>query len=396
MRLVPAPWTFAATGRTAAPRRVRVTRGDPAGGSAPHDSATARPVHGVSGVNAPTRHPPPRTQSSNADARSTVLFALCALAAAAVVVLTVRVLFAVFAGVLFAIVLRAVASFVAKHARLPYAATLPALVVLLLGGSATGIVLLAPRVVEEVMKLRDALPPAAHTLASSLGYGDWFEQLAGKGGAAGSLHVDKLAAGALATAGTTFELMAGGIVCFFVAIYGAADPKAYERALVALVPRSRQTLARAIVSEAGVELERWLLGRLVAMLFVGVTCAVAFLLLGVPLAVPLAVLAGILTFVEYLGAIASAIPAMLLAFTRGPLTALWVGLVFTGLHLIEGYLLTPLLARNAARLPPAITLVGQAVLGALVGSIGLTFSTPLLVVAVCAGKEWRKRAPARD
>ncbi len=127
------------------------------------------------------------------------------------------------------------------------------------------------------------------------------------------------------------------------------------------------------------------------MLFVGISCAVAFLLLGVPLAIPLAVLAGLLTFVEYLGAIASAVPAMLLAFTNGPLRALWVGLVFTGLHLIEGYLLTPLLARNTVRLPPAVTLVGQALLGALVGSVGLTFSTPLLVVAVSAGKEWRKR-----
>lgn len=356
-------------------------------------NAAVRAVHSFVHVNAPTRPPAPKTGGSTRDARATVLFAFAVLAAAAVVVLTVRVLFAVFAGVLFAIVLRAVASFAAKHTHLPYWATLAALVVLLLGGSTVGIVLVAPRVVEEVTKLVHALPPAAHTLASSLGYGDSFEQFVSKGGNPADMHLEKVAPGAFATVGTTFELVAGAVICFFVAVYGAADPKGYERALLALVPAERRGLTRAIVNEASRDLEHWLLGRLVAMIFVGVTCAVTFIALGVPLAIPLAVLAGLLTFVEYIGAVASAIPAVLLGFTHSALTAFWVGIVFVGIHVIEGYLLTPLLARNTVRLPPAATLVGQSLLGALVGPIGITFSTPLLVVAVAVGKEWRKKEP---
>lgn len=350
-------------------------------------------MHGVCLVNAPARHSDPDLSDRRRDARATVLFTVTLLAAAAVTVLTVRIVLAVFAGVLFAIVLRAVASFAAKHTRLPYAAALTTLILLLLGSTVTGVVLLAPRVGEEFTKLRDAVPSALHSAASSLGYGDYVDQLVGKIGKPGAADLGKLMAGVKVTVGTAFELLAGGIICFFVAIYGAADPKAYERAVIALVPARRHAVARAIMNEASVQLERWLLGRLVAMLFVGVACTIAFLLLHVPLAVPLAALAGLLTFVEYFGAIASALPAMLLAFTNGPLSALWVGLVFTGLHVIEGYVLTPLLARNSVRLPPAATLVGQAVFGALVGTIGLTFSTPLLVVAVVAGKEWRKREP---
>lgn len=323
-----------------------------------------------------------------------MLFAVALLSALAVSVLTVRVLFAVFAGVLFAIVLRAVASFAARHTRLPYAATLTTLIVLSIGGGVAGVVLVAPSVGEQLTKLREALPQAVHTVATSLGHPEMADKLLGKIGNPGAEQLQKLAAGAAATAGTTFELMAGGIICFFVAVYGAADPKTYERAVLAVVPTGRHRLARAIMSEASRELERWLLGRLVAMLFVGVACTVAFLLLHVPLALPLAVLAGVLTFVEYFGAIASAIPAVLLAFSNGPLNALWVGVVFLGLHVIEGYVLTPLLAKNSVRLPPALTLVGQSIFGALVGPIGLTFSTPLLVVAVVAGKAWRKQGQA--
>jgi predicted PurR-regulated permease PerM len=340
-------------------------------------------------MNAPTpRHPSVRQRGEQAKGRGLVLFTLGLLAAGAVAVLTVRVLLAVFAGILFAIVLRAVASFVARHLHAPYALVLTTLVLLLLGGTVLAVVFAVPLVADELDKLRSALPPAVHRLADSFGYGDVLE----RGGKLENLHLDKVATRLLATVGTTFDALAGLVICFFVAIYGAADPDAYSRAVLVTLPVRHRPLARAIMQEATSELGRWLLGRLVAMLFVAVSCGVAFVLLGVPLAIPLAVLAGLLTFVEYVGAIASAIPAILLAFSQGPLTALWVALTYTALHIVEGYVLTPLLARNAVKIPPALTLVGQGLFGALVGSLGLTFSTPLLVVAISAVKEWRQRA----
>ncbi len=100
-----------------------------------------------------------------------------------------------------------------------------------------------------------------------------------------------------------------------------------------------------------------------------------------PLALPLGVLAGVLAFIEYLGSVASAAPAMLLAFTRGPIYAVWVALLFLGVHIVEGYMLTPLLARQMIRIPPAYMLAAQVVLGEIFGVAGLTFATPLLVVA---------------
>jgi predicted PurR-regulated permease PerM len=118
---------------------------------------------------------------------------------------------------------------------------------------------------------------------------------------------------------------------------------------------------------------------MVAMAFVGVTCAVAFALLDVPFAFTLGLFAGLLTFIEYVGAIISAVPPFLLAFTVSPATALAVLGVYTVVHVIEGYVLTPLLARIAVRFPPAITLAGQILMATLVGPLGLTFSTPVLV-----------------
>ncbi len=135
---------------------------------------------------------------------------------------------------------------------------------------------------------------------------------------------------------------------------------------------------------------RWLLGRLVAMLFVGVTTSLAFHFLRVPLAPLLGVLAGLLTFVEYAGAIASAIPPVILAFGQGLGAVFGVIVVYTILHVIEGYVLTPLLARASVRLPPAVSLGTQALIGVLAGPLGLTFATPLLVVGVSSVQSWRQ------
>ena len=76
-----------------------------------------------------------------------------------------------------------------------------------------------------------------------------------------------------------------------------------------------------------------------------------------------------------------------------PTTALWVLLLYTGIHLVEGYVLSPLLARVSVHFPPALTITGQVILSALLGVLGLTFSTPLLVVAVVGTKAWRATAP---
>ncbi len=155
------------------------------------------------------------------------------------------------------------------------------------------------------------------------------------------------------------------------------------RRLLWFVPSGKKRVVRRIIDVTTGNLERWLLGRLVAMLFVGVTSGIAFVVLHVPLAFPLAVLAGLLTFVEYIGAFASAGPPILLALSQSPTRALWVAIVFAALHVVEGYVLTPLLAKTAVRFPPATTLASQAILSALLGPLGLTFATPLMPQREC-------------
>ena len=56
--------------------------------------------------------------------------------------------------------------------------------------------------------------------------------------------------------------------------------------------------------------------------------------------------------------------------------------LYLGVHLVEGYILVPLVQRRAVHLPPALTLAAQVILGFLGGFIGLLFATPLVAAGL--------------
>jgi predicted PurR-regulated permease PerM len=292
--------------------------------------------------------------------------------------------------VLFALVLRAIAGFAERHLRVPYKVAVAVCVLLMVSGSALSFYFALPALSAQVREVGKSLPDMVQRLSQTLHL-----PVAGAAGAKPqdlATNIEKFASHALTAVGTSVELFGGFVVLFFVGVYGAADPESYSRVLLWFVPSTKKRLVRRIIETSTGNLQRWLLGRLVAMVFVGVASGIAFVVLHVPLAFPLAVLAGMLTFVEYIGAFASAAPPILLALSESPARALWVAIVFTGLHIIEGYVLTPILAKTAVKFPPATTLASQAILSASLGPLGLTFATPLMVVVVTAAQEWRKTA----
>jgi predicted PurR-regulated permease PerM len=314
---------------------------------------------------------------------------------ALLIVLEARVLMVLLAGVLFALVLRALSLVVTKRVHVPYPAALAVIALVVVAVLGLSSYALGAGLLHQMQDLGKQLPQAWDSLLGSLhdkpGLAPLAERL--QDGAAPAPGHAELAAGA---AGVV-EAFGGCIVVFFVGLYGAGQPDAYPRVALHLIPRRQRRRVRAALDRIGAELTRWLAGRAVAMAVVGVLVTVGLLLLKVPLAWALGALAALLTFVEYLGAFVSAAPAMLVAFTRGPTYAIWVAVLFTAAHILEGYVLTPLLVRTTVRFPPAYTLAAQAVLGAIYGVAGLTFATPIMIVGtVLVKKLYIDRREARE
>ncbi|MGO2880897.1 MAG: AI-2E family transporter, partial [Halomonas sp.] len=90
--------------------------------------------------------------------------------------------------------------------------------------------------------------------------------------------------------------------------------------------------------------------------------------------------AGLLDFVPLVGPIAAAIPALLLAYTVSPETALFVLMAYVIIQQIEGNILQPLVQQRAVSLPPALLLFALLASSTLFGLPGVILAAPLAVV----------------
>lgn len=176
------------------------------------------------------------------------------------------------------------------------------------------------------------------------------------------------------------EAAAAVVVWFFVGFYGAWDPDVYQRGFLLLFPRKKRLRIGRVLRDSAANVGRWLIARFVAMAVCGVLTFVGLVAMRMPLALALAVIAGLLAFVDYLGAIASAVPAILVALGKSPTHAFGVVVLYVLVHVVEGYLLTPWLVRRAVHAPPAFTLAMQLLLGSVFGIAGIVLANPLTVV----------------
>jgi predicted PurR-regulated permease PerM len=181
---------------------------------------------------------------------------------------------------------------------------------------------------------------------------------------------------------STITVAAGLFLILVLAIYVGADPGLYHAGLMGLFPRGARDKAGAVLTRIATVLRRWLVTQLVAMVVIGVVSTVTLLLLGVKAAVALGVIAGLLEFVPTVGPILAAVPAITMGFLDSPEKALTVGLAYLVIQQLEGHVLIPILMKEGMDLPPALTIVTQAVMALLFGFLGLMVAVPLLAVVI--------------
>ena len=181
---------------------------------------------------------------------------------------------------------------------------------------------------------------------------------------------------------STITVAAGLFLILVLAIYVGADPGLYHAGLMRLFPHGARDQAGVVLTRIATVLRRWLVTQLIAMVVMGVVSTVTLLLLGVKAAVALGVIAGLLEFVPTVGPILAAVPAIAMGFLDSPEKALTVGLAYLVIQQLEGHVLIPILMKEGMDLPPALTIVTQAVMALLFGFIGLMVAVPLLAVVI--------------
>lgn len=297
---------------------------------------------------------------------------------------TFDVLLLVFAAALLAIFLRGLADILCRYTNIPEGWSVIAISALILAVLAGAIAFLAPDVAEQVRHLRTQLPIAASDAANYISQFSWgraiIEQLPSFETVRNNLNPSSLLSGV----GGFFSSTVGAVGNFFIVIllsvYFASEPRVYSRGFTNLFPLRRRTRVREILFAIGDTLRWWLIGKVGSMLFIGLLTWIGLSIIGVPLALTLGLIAGLLSFIPNFGPIISAVPAILLAFIESPTKALYVLILYVAVQLVESNLVTPFIERKTVEIPPALTIVFQLALAVLVGGLGLVLATPLLAV----------------
>ncbi|MDZ3836192.1 MAG: AI-2E family transporter [Rhodospirillales bacterium] len=302
------------------------------------------------------------------------------------------VLLLAFGGILLAVGLRAAAAFVSRCTKVPQAWALWLTAAGLALTLAWGGWLLGGQVASQLDELWRRLPDTVQAVRETI-----------RGSAVGSAlpDLETLAGGQsnpLRELGVLTSTTLGGIgdvlLIVVIGLYLAANPAPYRSGLLALVPlggRGRTSRALAATGEA---LRLWLVGKVIAMVAVGGITAAGLSLIGVPLALSLGIIAGLLDFVPFFGPIVAAVPGLLIAFSSSPLDALYAAGVYAGVQQLEGNLITPLVQKQAVHVEPVLLILGVVAFGLVFGFLGVVFGAPLVVVAtVLVKKLYVEQAP---
>jgi len=295
-----------------------------------------------------------------------------------------------FASVLMAIGLSSMADPLSRRLSIPRSVCVITLALGLVVALFVSLWISGPRLAEQVTLLAERVPAAVEQLRVLLAGMPWGQALLAEldAGKVDMQSLSSLLTGVfrpLASAfGVTLSAIGAAFVCGIMATFIAIEPRAYVSPLLLMVRPERRARVSQILEITGSALQAWLLGRLLSMAVIAVLTFVGLLALGIQEALVLALLAGVLCFIPYVGPVLSAVPAVLATLANGGTDTLWVILLYTGIQIVESNLLTPIIERRAVSIPPAAILASQLLLGVPFGFLGLLLATPLTVSAIVA------------
>ncbi|MBI4495204.1 MAG: AI-2E family transporter [Chloroflexi bacterium] len=166
--------------------------------------------------------------------------------------------------------------------------------------------------------------------------------------------------------------------------------------LTSFLSSASEARARFMFDQAEAQMGAYVQGLAVLALSVGGLSLVGLAVLGVPFALALAMIAGLLELLPLVGPFLSAIPAILVAATQSPWLALATAGLFVVVQQVENYVLVPKVQEKAVGLSPLVTLLAVLVGASLAGFIGALLAVPTAALLNLLIEHWRQLHLARS
>lgn len=179
-------------------------------------------------------------------------------------------------------------------------------------------------------------------------------------------------------ANSTTSLVIGLLLVVFGSVFLLVEPAGeLSWPLARLLPQADRPALIGALADLETDLRWWVLGTCISVIVVfGLTWG-AFDVVGLDFALPLALLAGGSEIIPTLGPAIAFLIALLFAASQGTFQIVGVLIAWALIHLVEGYILLPVVMRKAVRLPPIVTLFTIVLWARLLGLLGLLLAVPL-------------------
>jgi predicted PurR-regulated permease PerM len=182
------------------------------------------------------------------------------------------------------------------------------------------------------------------------------------------------------TVASTVGFVIGLIVIPFWLFYVLHDESELKTGIAHILPAQVRPDAQCAVRLIDDILSAYIRGQLLLVLFVGGMATIALLIIDVPFALVLGLIAGIFEVLPYVGPILGAIPAILVALLSDPISALWVAIAFFSIQQVENLILVPRIAGESVQLHPAVVMVVLVMGNELAGFLGMLVAVPIAAI----------------
>lgn len=326
----------------------------------------------------------------------TILRTVGILAAIAVAWMIRDILLIVFTAMLVAGVVYPFARW-AEARRIPKGIAVFAFYLLLFGTISLLFGLLVPRIIEQMRSLVGSYQQAGWLFGDYTVWENLFTKVGMDGSWQGALdglkdQTGRVIGGLFSTVGDVF----GGFVTFFAVLvlsfYMILEESAVKNVFHNLVPAAYQDLASRLVWQMVDKLGGWMRGQLILGSIIGGLYFLAFWAIGVPYALLLALLGGLLEFIPYIGPLIAAVPAVILGLSISPTHALLALIATLVIQRIENDVIVPKVMQKTVGLNPIVSLVAFMVGAKLFGVVGAIFAIPVaMAVSVVLSEVMRSQ-----
>jgi predicted PurR-regulated permease PerM len=171
-----------------------------------------------------------------------------------------------------------------------------------------------------------------------------------------------------------------GIVILLLAYHWTLDGPRIIQSLLPLVSKDQREIISELISAMETKISSYLAGQGILCLVIGSMALVAYMLIGLPNALVLALVAGVFEAVPMIGPLLGAIPAAVIALSIAPSKLIWVIVATIVIQQIENSLLVPRVMRKAVGINPFVSLLSLFAFSSLFGIAGALMAIPMAAI----------------